>query len=512
MRKKAILSLLLACVLLTGTVSAAWSPVDFSGGSLSGIVATENGSLLVSDVFNKVVWRVHADGSVEQAVGQISIPGLDGEPIGKYDDGTLDTALFMEPWAMAPFLKDGYAISDSAAHVVRWFNDEGVYTAVGSGKPGNQNGTGTKAQFNRPTGLATGDDGQVYIADTGNGSIRVMNEKGQVSTLVTGLVEPTGLCWHDGALYVAETGRNCILRIEDGKREVIAGGGEEEADGHYPGAYADGPVSSARFDHPQGVAVGEDGTIYVADTGNHAVRKIAEGYVTTLAVSRETPQAPIQPRGILVRGNTLLVTDLLAQTLLTIDLNPTAYTDVPTDMWCYEAVMAATERGITGGTGNGLFSPNAPVTRATFAVMLSRLHLHADGNAVIDGEASFTDVPKDAWYASAVRWAAEQGIVSGYGDGLFGPDDPITREQLSVMLWRYAQAAGINVSVGEDTNILSYTDAFDISEYAIPAMQWACGAGVMDSYADGSLKPYGQATRAQAVQMLMNVPWSSPLY
>ena len=109
-----------------------------------------------------------------------------------------------------------------------------------------------------------------------------------------------------------------------------------------------------------------------------------------------------------------------------------------------------------------------------------------------------------AWYLDAVTWAASQGIVGGYGGGLFGPEDNITREQLATILYRYAQAKGYDVSVGEDTNILSYTDVADLAEYAIPAMQWACGAGVINGTGDGStLTPQGNATRAQIATMLM---------
>lgn len=95
-------------------------------------------------------------------------------------------------------------------------------------------------------------------------------------------------------------------------------------------------------------------------------------------------------------------------------------------------------------------------------------------------------------------------MVTGYGNGLFGTNDPITREQFAAMLWRYAKTEGYDVSVGEDTNILSYKDFADLSEYAISAMQWACGAGVINGTGDGStLTPQGQATRAQAAVMLM---------
>ncbi len=493
MKKKALAALLLSCVMLTSTVSAAWSPTDFAGGSPSGIVA-DGSALLVSDVFNKVIWRI-SDGEVKQAVGQISVPGLDGEPIGKYDDGTLETALFMEPWAMTPFL-DGYAVTDTKAHVVRYFNDEGVFTAVGSGKPGSQNGTGTGARFDSPTGLATGPDGQVYIADTGNGAIRVMNEQGKVTTLLSGLADPTGLCLFGEHLYVAETGSHRIISININNKELtVIAGGEE--------GYADGTAKNARFCGPQGVAVGEDGTVYVADTVNHAVRQIKDGKVTTLAVSRETPDAPVQPRGVLVGDNKLYVTDLFAQTILELDLAPVSYKDVPAGHWAEEGITAATEYGITSGTGNGMFSPDGTVTRAMVVVMLSHMHQAMDGNAVIDGDTAFLDVDKSAWYAKQVSWAADLGIVSGYPNGCFGPEDPVTRQQLVTILYNYAAAMGYDVSAAENPSPLSHTDASTVSEYAIPAMKWAYSEGIVGGYDDGSLKPTNQATRAQIVAILM---------
>ena len=106
-------------------------------------------------------------------------------------------------------------------------------------------------------------------------------------------------------------------------------------------------------------------------------------------------------------------------------------------------------------------------------------------------------------HAEAIRWATSEGVVTGYGNGLFGSNDPITREQLATMLWRYAQTEDYDVSVGEDTNILSYADVGDLAEYAIPAMQWAVGAGIITGTGNGStLTPQGNATRAQAAVML----------
>ncbi len=104
------------------------------------------------------------------------------------------------------------------------------------------------------------------------------------------------------------------------------------------------------------------------------------------------------------------------------------------------------------------------------------------------------------YYEQAVAWAAEKGIVNGYGD-TFGPNDNITREQFATILFRYAQYKGYDVSVGEETNILSYADAFSVSEYAIPAMQWACGAGLINGNGD-QLMPIGVANRAQAAAIL----------
>ena len=113
---------------------------------------------------------------------------------------------------------------------------------------------------------------------------------------------------------------------------------------------------------------------------------------------------------------------------------------------------------------------------------------------------NFTDVAEDTWCSEAIRWAAAEGIVNGYGVA-FGPNDRITRQQFAAILWRYANYKDFDVSVGEDTNILSYYDAFDVAEYAIPAMQWACGEGLIQGN-NGYLMPRGNATRVHAAAIL----------
>ena len=143
------------------------------------------------------------------------------------------------------------------------------------------------------------------------------------------------------------------------------------------------------------------------------------------------------------------------------------------------------------------FSPDVDLTRGMLVTILYRLE-----NEPATGSCPFSDVAKNAYYADPIAWAAAHEIVTGYSDTTFGPDDSLTREQLATILYRYAQYKGYDVSVGEDTNILSYKDFDEIHTYAIPAMQWACGAGILQG-SSGALHPTATATRAQVATILM---------
>ncbi len=178
---------------------------------------------------------------------------------------------------------------------------------------------------------------------------------------------------------------------------------------------------------------------------------------------------------------------------------PLPFGDVDDGDWFADAVRFVYENGMMNGVSETDFAPHAATSRSMIVTILYRL----EGEPVVDYAMGFTDVAGDAYYAEAVRWAASEGIVGGYGGGLFGSDDAVTREQLAVILYRYAVYKGYDVSIGEDTNILSYDDFADLSEYAIPAMQWACGAGVITGVTDATLVPQGEATRAQVAAMLM---------
>lgn len=176
----------------------------------------------------------------------------------------------------------------------------------------------------------------------------------------------------------------------------------------------------------------------------------------------------------------------------------TKFNDVSANDWFASAVDYVTGKGMMNGTAANTFSPKANTTRGMVVTVLYRLENQPSTSA-----ASFTDVASGAYYANAVAWANANGIVSGYGSGKFGPNDKVTREQLAAILYRYAQYKKYDVSVGEDTNILSYNDAQSISSYAIPAIQWACGAGVVTGKSGSKLDPKGNATRAEVAAMLM---------
>ena len=149
------------------------------------------------------------------------------------------------------------------------------------------------------------------------------------------------------------------------------------------------------------------------------------------------------------------------------------------------------------GVSETEFAPHNTTTRAMLVTMLYRL----EGEPEVIGENIFNDVQPEAYYGKAVIWAKENSIVNGYENGSFGTDDAVSREQLASILYRYAAYKEYDTNY-EDTNILSFDDAFDISDYAYPALQWACKNGIING--DGSkLMPGAAAERCQVALMLM---------
>lgn len=178
-----------------------------------------------------------------------------------------------------------------------------------------------------------------------------------------------------------------------------------------------------------------------------------------------------------------------------------AFGDLTAAAWYHDGVHYCLENGLMRGVSGGKFLPDGSTTRAQLVTILWRL----EGSPKTTGAVRFGDTAGGAWYTEAVRWAAGCGVVKGYDNGCFGPNDAVTREQMAAILYRYAQHKGYDVSAGEDTNILSFDDALTVSEYAIPAMQWACGSGMVNGIAQKGgmlLAPRDTTTRAQTATLL----------
>lgn len=200
------------------------------------------------------------------------------------------------------------------------------------------------------------------------------------------------------------------------------------------------------------------------------------------------------------------LTAVLAALALTLALFPTLalaatsgglfFTDVkPTD-WYYNAVRDVYDRGYMNGTGADRFSPKATTNRATVVTILYRMAGSPEGDA-----SSFPDVPANAWYSKAVAWAARYGIVFGYENGNFGPNDPVTREQMAMIFNRYASYLGVNRGT-VDLDLSAFVDGQTVSASAEAAMCWAAQRGVITGKEGNRLDPKGLSSRAETATVL----------
>ena len=179
---------------------------------------------------------------------------------------------------------------------------------------------------------------------------------------------------------------------------------------------------------------------------------------------------------------------------LDIVVNP--FTDVSEKDWFYNDAMFVYKNGLMLGTSKTLFSPHGTVTRGMMATILWRM----EGSLAPKDENSFTDVEAGMWYADAITWTTENGIFAGYSKDKFGPDDPVTREQLTAIFYRYADYKGYKLTVTE--NLDKFEDADKITDYAKMVMQWAVGNGLIKGKSENLLDPQGTATRAEIAAML----------
>lgn len=176
--------------------------------------------------------------------------------------------------------------------------------------------------------------------------------------------------------------------------------------------------------------------------------------------------------------------------------NSKDFVDVAENSWYSDAVAFASSHELFNGTSTTEFSPDAGMTRGMIAAVLSNLE-RGDGSGL---DAAFNDVADDAWYAEAIAWAAENGIVNGLGNGMFGPEELITREQMAAMLYNYADMLGVDTSARANLN--AYSDADSVSSWANEVMSWANATGIINGTTTTTLDPQGTATRAQVAAML----------
>ena len=174
------------------------------------------------------------------------------------------------------------------------------------------------------------------------------------------------------------------------------------------------------------------------------------------------------------------------------------FTDVADTDWFADAVQYVSDNGMMNGTSQTTFGPNETTTRGMIVTILYRL----EGEPETEATSAFADVAADMYYADAVNWAAANNIVTGYDDTSFGPDDTITREQMAAILYRYAQYKGYDVTTG-GMALNEYTDAGQISEYAVPAMQWANENDLITGSTATTIEPQGNALRAEVATILM---------
>ncbi len=173
------------------------------------------------------------------------------------------------------------------------------------------------------------------------------------------------------------------------------------------------------------------------------------------------------------------------------------FLDVNESDWFYDAVVYAYQNELMDGVGGNRFAPNSATTRAQLVTILYRM----EGQPAVSGDLPFTDVEAGTWYTNAVGWAAQNGIVNGVGDETFAPGNDLTREQLVTILYRYAESKGYDVSASAD--LAGYPDGEEIQAYAREAMAWAVAENIIQGMEDDTLKPAGNASRAQIATILM---------
>lgn len=188
---------------------------------------------------------------------------------------------------------------------------------------------------------------------------------------------------------------------------------------------------------------------------------------------------------------------VLAATAFAVEKQSRSFNDVKETDWFYDSVQYVCENEMMSGTGDTVFSPDVDTTRGMLVTILYRM----EGSPAADGDRKFTDISAGQYYAAAAAWAGENNIVNGYENGVFGAENPVTREQMAAILYRYAQFKIYDIAA--TGNLARFSDAGDVSVYAVNPVKWAVGNGLISGMENGMLAPGESATRAQTAAILM---------
>ena len=290
--------------------------------------------------------------------------------------------------------------------------------------------------------------------------------------------------------------------------------GEDDSDVSYGGSSGGGGGGSSSSGYSVNVSSASNGTVSVdkdrASSGSTVTitAEPDEGYVVGSVTVTDSDGNEITVRD---RGNNEY-TFTMPSSRVTIEvefvedttveepvdeITEADFSDVSSSDWFYDAVNYVFSKGIMVGVTENSFAPNSSLTRAMIVQMLYSL----EGSPEVTGTAPFTDVAIGQWYTNAITWAASNNIVSGMGDGTFAPNNNITREQLAMILYNYAQLKGNAVTASG--NLAAFTDGNEVSDWAETAVRWAVGEGLMSGRGNGVLDPTETTTRAEAASMFM---------
>lgn len=300
--------------------------------SPSKVIQDEEGTIFITDTKNQCIRKIQGNHTSIFA-GDMGVIDAMGFPLGGYLNGSVTKARFFSPVGIVKRGK-GLVVADRKNHGLRLIINGEVSSLAGNGTQGFQDGKGEEARFFLPSGLSVSEEQKVYVADTGNHAIRVVDTNGNVTTIAGGkagyvdgdcsqalFYEPEGIAVYEDSIYVADTGNHAIRRIKNGMVDTLAGEKNQKDEKGIPlGDYQDGNGKDAFFSLPKDIVVDKSGTIYVADWGNGLIRRIRNGEVSTLMEWSNVGNKMEKPTGLFVSENILYGVDSVKNQIFTISL------------------------------------------------------------------------------------------------------------------------------------------------------------------------------------------------